>query len=49
MNNNECISIFYNAYNNGCISGHQEQNFNRMYSIELQTIPMFLEGYLQYR
>ena len=40
MKNNECISISYYAYNNGCISGHQKQSNNRMCSIQLLMIPL---------
>ena len=46
---NECNSIFYNAYNNGCISGHQKQSSNRMCSIELLMIPLLIEAQLEYR
>ena len=42
-NNNECISIFYNAYNNWCISRHQKQRSYRMCSIELQMVLLFIE------
>jgi hypothetical protein len=49
MNNNECISTFYNVNNNGCISGHLKQGSYRMCSIELQMIPLFIEVELEYR
>ena len=49
MKNNECISIFYNAYNNGSISSHQKQSSNRMCSIELLMIPLLIKAYLEYR